>query len=346
MNKVFTLLFLLILLASCDDNKEQKEIFRIINEGNYDNEDSFERYSDTFKTKVIQSFSKNDFVRLSSSKEAKLSIYFYELLVKEYPEEAFHVFLENIDNLNKVMVATSYDTIDEMTVAEAMLYYSTNKNRVFTQEQLEDIRDRILFNLSTKKHLAGYVGVYLYKNMRNPKMKYYSVIRSAIVSNSLDSFDIDIFVSYLSEYHNPEDIVIIADYLRSAIGKGSIDHYYVMQIIKKSPKLMYFDVLKNYYLKVVSNKKIRADECYFELESFVQAIVKYKIVDSKVLLDSVVNEVDYYSDCDFLAPNEHIYSILKNEDSANYFSEIKKGLTLRVDRVKIDSVEAEKNRWK
>lgn len=338
MNKIF-IIFCLVFLVSCDYSKEQKEILSLINDDNY------EKYSDNFKAKVFRNFSKSDFVKLSSSKEGKLSAYFYSLLVKEYPEEAFRVFLKNIDNLNRIMVATSYDNFVEMTVAEYMLSVATSSD-VFTQRQVEDIADRIIFDFENKKHLTEYVSGYFYKYRKNPKEKYYSAVKFAIVSKSLSNTGRFRFVSYLSNYNKPEDEVLITNYLENVLYNETMRSNDVIQIVNNFPRIKYFDILQNYYSKVVRNRKIKADKCYFELESFTQAIVKYKTVDSKSLVDSVINRVKYYSDCDFLAHNEHIYRILKNEDSTNYFSEIRNDLALRVNKIKLDSIDAVKNRWK
>lgn len=66
-----------------------------------------------------------------------------------------------------------------MTLLEAMLYYATGKNNVFSEKQLDLILDKIISDLANKKHLSGHLALYREKTrtfqilniIRNSKLK-------------------------------------------------------------------------------------------------------------------------------------------------------------------------------
>lgn len=305
-----------------------------------------EIYTEKFKNNIVQNFAKDDLVELSSNQNSEVAIYFYQLLVKKYPNEAYKVFLKNIDNVKKIVISTSYDTLQEMTVSEAMLYYATLKNNAFNDKQLGEILDKIILDLDNKKHLSGHLALYLEKNKTNPNPKYYSYLKTEIQKNSPENYFNNIaFITYFSNYKKPEDVTIINKYLENSIYKEPTYSNSAIEFIYYSPKPEYFSVLEKYYNKKIKGKKFRADDIFFELELFTKAISKYKNEESKKLLDKLVKETAYFSEGRFLAPKEQIYLILENEEESNFFSDEKIYLSKHINKTVIDTIQNFNKKW-
>lgn len=319
---------------------EQKEVLSKV-----ENSKS-EIFEEKFKKVIIQTFTKDNLVELSSNKNPEVALYFYQILLKKYPEEAFNVFLKNIDNLKKTVISTSYDTLQEMTISEAMLYYATLKNSIFSQKQLDEILDRIILDLDNKKHLSGHLALYLEKNRNNPNPKYYSKLKTEIQRNSTENYFNNLsFITYFSKYNRPEDIIIISNYLENSIYKEPTYFNSAIEFIYNSPKPEYFRVLEKYYDKKIKGKKFRADDIFFELELFTKAVSRFKNENAKNLLDKLINNTSYFSEGRFFAPNEQIYLVLQNEDKANFFYYEKKQLSKQVNNVVIDTIQNYNQRW-
>jgi hypothetical protein len=233
-----------------------------------------------------------------------------------------------------------------MTVSEAMLYYATLKNNVFSQKQLDIILDKIILDLDNKKHLSGHLALYLEKNKANPNPKYYSILKAEIQKISPENyFNNIVFITYFSNYHKSEDIKLITKYLESSIYKEPTYFNSAIEFINYSPKPEYFKVLENYYNKKINGKKFRADDIFFELELFTKAVSKYKNEEGKKLLDKLIKKTSYFSEGRFLAPNEQIYLILENEDQTNFFSDEKRILSKQINKSVIDTIQNFNKRW-
>lgn len=333
-------IFCLFLLTSCKYNTEQKTLLNKIENS------KIEIFEENFKNVVIQNFTEGDLAELSSHQNTEISLYFYEILVKKHPIQAYNVFLKNINNVKKVVISTSYDTLQEMTVSEAMLYYATLKNNIFSQKQLDIILDKIILDLDNKKHLSGNLALYLEKNKANPNPKYHSILKAEIQKISPDNYFNNItFITYFSNYNKPEDINLISKYLESSIYKEPTYFNSAIEFINYSPKPEYFKVLKNYYNKKINGKKFRADDIFFELELFTKAVSKYKNEEGKVLLDKLIKKTAYFSEGRFLASNEQIYLILENEDKSNFFSDERRILSKQINKAVIDTIQNFNRRW-
>ena len=243
-------------------------------------------------------------------------------------------------------INTSYDTINEMTVSEAMLFYAILQKKAFSKSQLKEICDQIILDLSNKKHLTAYLAMYLDENKNHPNTKYYSILKKEILDASAKSyFDNYTLINYFSNYNKPEDIPIIKNYIAKSVYKEPTYFNSGIEFIGSSPKEQYFDILTDYYDKIIKNQKFRADDIFFELELYTKTLTKYKSVKTKELITEIANKSNYYSQGNFLAPKEQIYLLLENEDKSNYFSEIKKKLSSEVSKTKLDSIIKWNEKW-
>ncbi|KQT17440.1 hypothetical protein ASG31_08495 [Chryseobacterium sp. Leaf404] len=330
----------LFLLTSCKYNTEQKALLSKI-----ENSKS-EIFEENFENVITETFAKDDLAELSSNQNAKIAIYFYEILLKRYPTEAYHIFLKNINNTEKIVISTSYDTLQEMTVSEAMLYYATLKNNVFSQKQLDVISDKIILDLDNKKHLSGHLTLYLDNNKENPKPKYYSILRAEIQKKIPDNYYNNItLLTYFSNYNKPEDVKLITECLENSIYREPTYFNSAIEFINHSPKPEYFKILENYYDRKINGKKFRADDIFFELELFTKAVSKYKNEEGKKLLDKLIKKTSYFSEGSFLAPNEQIFLILESEDKTNFFSDEKTILSKQINKTVIDTIKNYNKRW-
>lgn len=340
MKIVIQIIFILFIFISCGFDKNQNQILVKIEKS--DNS-IFEK---KFKEKVISNFSKNQIIELSSNKNPEIALYFYQVLVDKYPNATYSVFLKNINNKKMSVISTSYDTLEEMTVSQAMLFYATLKENVFTEKQLNEILDKIILDVDNKSHLYGYLAMYLDKNKNTPNPKYYSIIRKEVLnSNQKPYFHNHALINYFSNYNKPEDIIIIKDFIKKSIYDEPTYFNSGIEFIANSPNEQYFDILKNYFDKKIKYEKFRADDVFFELELFTKALTKYKTNESKELITEIANKSNYYSQGNFIASREQIYLLLENEDKSNYFSEIKQKLSNEVSETKLDSIRKWNERW-
>ena len=66
-----------------------------------------------------------------------------EELLEENPKLAYRICLNNLDNKKTKIIATSYDTLEEMTIPEIMIFYARKKS-AFTKEQMNKIYEEIM----------------------------------------------------------------------------------------------------------------------------------------------------------------------------------------------------------
>ncbi len=202
--------FSLLILTSCSYDKNQDEISE--KSGHSDVRISYKKFNEN----VINSFSKKLISKLSSNKNPEIALHFFQILVNKYPDEAYPVFLRNIDNKKTSTIATSYDTLEEMTVSQAMLFYATEKQSVFTERQLNEILDKIILDIDHKRHLYGYLATYLDKNKNSPNPKYYSILRKEVIeATPKPYFRNNAIINYFSNYNKPEDVYIIKNYIKN-----------------------------------------------------------------------------------------------------------------------------------
>ncbi|WHF52387.1 hypothetical protein QGN23_03685 [Chryseobacterium gotjawalense] len=333
MKIVIQILFCLFIFISCGYDKSQTQILEKIEKSN---NSIFEK---KFNEKVISSFSKKQIIELSSNKNPEIALYFFQILVNKYPDDAYSVFLRNIDNKKISTIATSYDTLEEMTVSQAMLFYAILKQSIFTEEQLNEILDKIILDINNKRHLYGYLAMYLDKNKNNPDPKYYSILRKEILdTTSKPYFHNHAIINYFSNYNKPEDVIIIKDFIKKSVYDEPTYFNSGIEFIANSPKEQYFDILTDYFDKKIKDQKFRADDIFFELELYTKALTRYKSNESKELITEIVNKSNYYSQGNFLAPREQVYLLLENEDKKNYFSVLKQKLSQEVSKTKLDSI--------
>lgn len=56
-------------------------------------------------------------------------LYVYEILLDVNPKLAYRICLSNLDNKKTEIIATSYDTLVEMTIPEIMIFSAKKKNQ-------------------------------------------------------------------------------------------------------------------------------------------------------------------------------------------------------------------------
>ena len=74
-------------------------------------------------------------------------LYVYDILLDVNPKLAYRICLNNLDNKKTEIIATSYDTLDEMTIPEIMIFYARKKS-AFTKEQMNKIYEEIITLMS------------------------------------------------------------------------------------------------------------------------------------------------------------------------------------------------------
>lgn len=341
--KITTLLsFILILfLTSCHYSEKQQEIIQKIAKKSED------RFAAGFEKKLLDEFSKRDIIQLSSHENPEVALYFYDILLEKYPEECFDVLMKNLDNKKMLDIWTSYDTLNEMTVPEAMLFQES-KIKIFTKEQNKRLFETILKDIEHKTHLDGYVFVYLLDHQHNPDPQYYPDIKKMITKT--DNFYLGNFalLNYFASYNKPEDSLIIKNFLKKNIpDNGSLPlHMNVsVEYIKKHPKPSYFPVLTEFYDKRVKVKTLHADDHFFEAEDLTKATLQYKTEGAKKLMKNIAYHTQYGAPDNDLAANEQLYFLLTKYDTSKYFSEITDDLAKKTDKIKLDSVISKHRRW-
>ncbi len=330
---------LLFSLSSCNYSEKQQDIIQKISKKDTS------RFDESFRKNLLNEFSKTDIIRLSSHENAEVALYFFQILLEKYPEECFDVLMKNLDNKKTSIISTSYDTLNAMTVPEAMLFWESRKN-IFTKEQKKELFEAILTDIEHKTHLDGYVFMYMLDHEKNPDPKYYSSVRKMITTGADHYMGDYTLLNYFSNYNKPEDSLIIKDFLKKNIfDKGSIHMNLTVEYIGKHPKPSYFPILREFYDERIKGNTFRADDIFFEFEDLTKATIWYKTEDAKNLMKDIAYRTKYTSSGNYLASNEQIYFLLKKYDNANYFKEVTDDLGRKTDPVKLDSIEAWHKRW-
>lgn len=339
-NIILSVTFLLFL--SCRDyNEKQENIIRTIASK------SNKAYNENFIKNTVNEFSKQQIIELSSNQNPKVALYFFQILAEKFPEECFSVLMKNLDNRKTLDVSTSYDTINEMTVPDAMMFYTISKKDLFTNQQKEKLFSTILNDIENKDHLEGYLISYLDEHQATPDPKYYNKIKNIILKRADNKFYYNlVLLNYFSNYNKPEDIIIIENFLkRNIFEDGPIHMNGTVEYINKHPKDIYFPILEEFYSLKIKGKTFRADDIFFELEELTKATINYKTENAKQLMKNITYNTKYISNGNFAASNEQIYLLLKNNDKSNYFADIKNDLQSKVNKAKLDTIVNWNNRW-
>lgn len=64
-------------------------------------------------------------------------LYLYEILLEENPKLAYRICLNNLDNKKTKIIATSYDTLEEMTIPEIMIFYAKKNQRLLKNKLIK-----------------------------------------------------------------------------------------------------------------------------------------------------------------------------------------------------------------
>lgn len=341
--KKFTIFFFVFVLSlsSCNYSEKQHSMIHSIAKK------SQNTYNPQFRKNILNEFSKKEIVDLSSSNNPEVALYFYEILIEKFPEECFEILIKNLNNKKTLDIFTSYDTINEMTVPNAMMFYAISKNNIFTNDQKEKLFSIVLNDIEKKSHLEGYLLLYLNEQKSNPNPQYYSNIKKIILKRSSNQFySNSVLLNYFTNYNKPEDSLIIKKILKTNISEeGMIHMNSTVEYIKDHSKITYFPILDEFYVKKIKGKTFRADDTFFELEDLTKATINYKSEKAKELLKNITFDTKYESNGNSSASNEHIYLLLKDKDRSNYFAEITDNLKRKVDKVKLDTIISWNNRW-
>lgn len=272
-------------------------------------------------------------------------LYVYNWVLDRNPNLAFKICLNNLDNKKTEVIATSYDTLNEMTIPEIMIFYAQHKF-AFTKEQMNKIYDEIIRNIDTRRPLYGLLTIYFIDNEKNPNPEYYPFVKKEIL-NAINNPKEQNFVplNYFSNYNKVEDREIIKKYVGKAVFNENPNYNFTMDYIIENPRDEFFPILKNYYNKKISGRKFRSDDVYFELEQITNAFLKYPNPESKNILNQIVFNTKYYSSGDFISNNEQIFILLKENDKSNYFNEITKKLESKIDKTNLQKIIDWNNRW-
>ncbi|NIF04906.1 hypothetical protein F3J23_05580 [Chryseobacterium sp. Tr-659] len=334
-------LLLFLTFTSCDYNQNQKDIIQqITSSGDI-------KYESVFKNNLLTKFSKKEIIDLSSHENPEVALYFFNILVEKYPEECFKVLMKNLDNQKILNIHTSYDTIDEKTVPDAMMFYTISRKNIFTHQQKEQLFTAILKDFEHKHHLEGYLFSYLYENVNNPDPKFYPEIRKLIERKREDINLGDLaLLNYMANYNQPKDSLLIKDFLyRGARQNKSypIHMNISVEFIKKHPLPSYFPILEEFNNTIIKGKTFRADDSFFELEDLTIATLQYKTEKAKKLINTIAYDTSY--EPNDLALNENLYFLLKKYDTTNYFSDITDKIEPQISTTKLNSVKAKHERW-
>ncbi|MFZ4928851.1 hypothetical protein [Chryseobacterium sp. Mn2064] len=341
--RVVIILSLSLLLTSCQySEKQQKMIQQIATSSNA-------IYENAFRKNLLVELSKRDIVQLSSHENQKVALYFFRILVEKYPEACFEVLIKNLNNKKTLDVHTSYDTIEELTVPDAMMFYSISKKDIFTKEQKEKLFGIIINNFEQQSHLEGYLFLYLDDHKNTPDPQYYQPLRK-LMEKKRDNrlYGNSTLLNYMANYNKPQDSLLIKDFLyQTANGSMNAPTHMnpAVDFIKNHPKPSYFPILEEFYNKQVKGKAFSAYDSFFELEDLTIATLQYKTEKARQLLKNIAFHTTYKPEESGTAINEHLYFLLKKYDSSNYFSEISNAISPKINKVKMDSVVSKHDRW-
>ncbi|MBL1220757.1 hypothetical protein JET18_07915 [Chryseobacterium sp. L7] len=332
-------IILLLFLTSCSYSEKQQAVIEKITKKNE------ARFDEGFRKNLLDEFSKGDIIRLSSDENPELALYFYRVLLEKYPEECFDVLMKNLDNKKQSVISTSYDTLNEMTVPEAMMFWESQKN-IFTKDQKKKLFETILADIEHRTHLDGYIFMYLLDHEKNPDPAYYPAIKKMITKGANHYMGNFALLNYFTNYNKPEDSLIIKDFLKKNISEDSDIHMNIsVEYIRKHPKPSYLSILQEFYDKRVKGEKIQANNSFFELEDLTKATLQYKTESAKKLMNDIAYKTSFTASKNNIAAKEHIYYLLKKYDTSDYFSEITNDFEKKADKVKLDSLTAWHKRW-
>lgn len=320
-----SIILLLVTLFSCSYNDRQKSILDKVAK----NKD--EIYSNSFEIKLRDEFSISEIIKLTDDKNPQTRIYFYDYLTKKHPNTCFGICLKHLNDSTRISAFTSYDTQEDISIANLMIRNARNKE-IFSSQENQTLDSIIVTNIKKYKHLEGQFYYYLYKNYKAPKSEFYLIIKNLVIKNSKNTLLPQIgLIDYFSSYKIKADDEIIKNYLINSIKKDKTIYFNAtLEFIKDNPKPEYFDILTNFYADNIKNKTTRCDECYFELGLFCKALIKFKNNETKsILLDLIQNE-NYTTMCNYSAKYEQFYNLLTHSDK-EYYRQLIENLEYKID---------------
>lgn len=324
---------ILLSLASCQYNQQQKDIIQKIASSDKN------RFETQFRSELFKEFSKKDMINLASHENPEVALYFFNILIEKYPQECFQVLMKNLDNTKTSDIWTSYDTINEITVPEAMIFYTVYKKNILTEIQKEKLFDAVIMDIDNKRHLYSKLFSYLGEHQNKPNPKYYNILKKEMSrKENLLLYANTYLLNYFANYNRSEDSLIIKNYLEKNLDdNGPIHMNMSVEFINKHPKPSYLPILEEFYSRRIKGKEIIADPGFFELEDLTMATLKYNTESSKDLLKNITYHTQYKAD-EELAANEQIYFFINTYDRSNYFGDIKDALKPKLNKTKMDSV--------
>lgn len=314
----FSIFLILATLVSCSYNDRQKSIIDNVAKNKP------EIYSDSFETKLSGEFSKAELVKLTDDKNPQTRIYFYNYLIKKQPSHCFEICINHLKDSSRVLTFTSYDTQEDISIAELMIV-NARKNKIFSLQENQTLDSLIITNVTKYKYLEGQFYYSLFKNLKYPRVEFYEIIRDLVIEKKPNNYFSQIsLINYFSNYKNKADDKIIKDYLLNFIKNDKTIYFNsTLEFIANNPNSDYFEILTNFYAENIQNKLTRCDECFFELKLFCEAIIKFKNDESKSILNSLIASEKYFSSCNYLAKNEQFYKLLTSSDTDFYKQLIK-----------------------
>lgn len=309
------ILLCFFIIYSCGFNEPQKNIIQNIEDHNEN------IYSPDFHKDVLRYFSNKDIIELSSDSNPYIAIYFFKLLVKNFPEDCYEVFVKNFNNKNTLEVSTSYDTVETMTVSQAMLFYCIFDNNIFNENQQLEIFDRIVKNLNKNRDLELYYIYFLDKYSDSPNPRYYLIIKNDLEYQTKKYFFMPSLIKYFSNYNKEEDEVLIKNYITNYLYKSPLYPNPALKFIEEKPKPEFFNLLYNLYYNKIKKDTIHIYSNYFDLEYFIKALVKYEDTKAKEILKEVIQSKNLNIQGDVNYQNEEIYKILVEDNKNGFFND-------------------------
>lgn len=307
------ILLCFFIIYSCGFNEPQKNIIQNIEHHNGN------IYSSDFQKDVLRYFSNKDIIELSSDSNPYIAIYFFKLLVKKFPEDCYEVFVKNFNNKNTLEISTSYDTVETMTVSQAMLFYCIFDNNIFSESQQLEIFDRIVKNLNRNRDLELYYIYFLDKYSNSPNPRYYSIIKNDLQYQTKKYFFIPGLIKYFSNYNKEEDEILIKNYITNYLYKSPLYPNPALEFIEEKPKPEFFSLLCNLYYNKIKEDTIYIYSNYFDLEYFIKALIKYENTKAKEILNEIIQSKNLNIQGDVNFQNEEIYKLLVKDNKKGFF---------------------------
>lgn len=323
-NKYF--LFLLVgTLFSCSYNNRQKEIINKISI------DRPEIYSSSFENLISKEFDIQELEKLTTNKRPETRIYFYNYLIRNQPNSCFAICLNHLKDSTRLLTSTSYDTQQCLSIAELMITKAREKN-IFSLEENKTLDSIIVTNIKDYTHLESQFYYYLHKNEKTPKVEFYNLIKDLVtVNNQSNYFHKISLINYFSNYNTKTDYKIIKNYLINSLKTDSTIYFNsTLEFIRNNPQQYYFDILTTFYTQYILNNTTRCDECFFELELFCEAISKFHNDETTSILNDLISNQKYISECNYLAKYEQFYHLLKQSNDP-YYKQLVKNLEHKID---------------